>query len=165
MSRSDVVDYTLIFTWRFVKLGLVTALALMPVTLAFYFSESTLWFLVMVVVSVAVDALLTFVTTALTYSTRKVFEAIAIGVRMIVREWQTCRWYVLAPPLAALFIARGITVGVTGLTLFAVLLTLGAVLIGLVFKGATAAYYLRRVPVPDEGAIAPKPSERRPTAQ
>ena len=164
MSRSDVVDYTLIFAWRFVKLGVVAGLALLPAILAFSFAETAFWFVVMVAVSIAVDALLTFVTPALSYSTRKVFEAIVIGVPMIVREWPTCRWYVVVPPLAMLIVARGSTVAVTGLTMPGILLTLGAVLIGLVFKGATAAYYLRCVSVPDEGAIAPKPSERRPMA-
>jgi hypothetical protein len=165
MTRSDVVDYTLIFTWRFLKLGVLTGLALLPAILAFSFAETTLRFLALVAVSLAIDALLTFVTPALSYSTRKVLQAIAIGVPMIVREWPTCRWYVLVPPLAMLVVARGSTVAVTGLTMTAVLLTLGAVLIGLVFKGATAAYYLRRVRVPDEGAIAPRPSQIRPTTQ
>lgn len=160
MSRSDIVDYTLIFTWRFVKLGVITGLALLPAIFAFYIVETAFWFLVMVAVSVAVDALLTFVTPALSYSTRKVFQAIAIGVRMIAREWPTCRWYVLVPPLAMLVVARGSTVAMTGLTMPGILLTVGAVLIGLLFKGATAAYYLRRVSVPDEGAIAPRASER-----
>ena len=160
MTSSELIDYTLIFMWRFLKLGLVTTLALLPPAIAFYNAETTLWFLVMVAVSLVVDLLLTFVTPALTYSTRKVFPAIGIGFKMIVREWPRCLWYALVPPFAALFVARGVTVTGTGLTTTAVVITLVSVLLGLVFKGATAAYYLRRVRVPDDGATAPPQRDR-----
>ena len=46
------------------------------------------------------DVALTFVTPALAFRTRRVGEAVSLGLRMIRSDWPSCAAYVLAPPLA-----------------------------------------------------------------
>lgn len=106
----------------------------------------------MYVLWVVTDVSLTFVTPALAFSTRRVRRALAIGLRMIRSEWPVSAWYVLVPPLAAVLIVQILTrtsdvpVGIQLLT------SAFATLLNLWFKGATAAFYLRRHDVGDDGA-------------
>jgi hypothetical protein len=106
----------------------------------------------MYVLWVLVDVALTFVTPALAFSTRRVRRALAIGLRMIRSEWPSSAWYVLVPPLAAQLVVQIVTrtadvgIGVQLLT------STVATLLKLWFKGAAAAFYLRRHEVGDDGA-------------
>lgn len=99
-----------------------------------------------------VDFALTFVTPALAFSTRKVRRALAIGLGMIRSEWPSSAWYVLVPPLAAVVVAQILTR--TSDVAIGVQLVISAIatLLNLWFKGATAAFYLRRHDVGDDGA-------------
>ena len=110
---------------------------------------ATLWLIAAVVV---IDMVGTYVTPALTYSTWRVTEAIAIGLRMLRRTWPHAALYVVAPPLAVVVVNL---FGQTGLAAATVTVVLAA-LLNLIVKGAVAAYYLRVVgPVPTNGAQKP----------
>jgi hypothetical protein len=87
-----------------------------------------------------VDFLLTFIPPALAYTTRSVTNAVQIGLGMIRDTWPRSALYLLCPPLALnllhnVFPAHGVftRMGITCVT----------VLVGLVAKGAIAAFYLR----------------------
>ncbi len=108
---------------------------------------------------VMTDVVLTFVTPALAYTCPRVRDAIRSGIRMIFTEWPKSAWYVLTPPLAAVIVASGlrpfrkpIGVAVGGGI---------AVLVNLLMKGATAAFFLRRAKVGDDGAAFLGRGERR----
>jgi hypothetical protein len=106
----------------------------------------------MYVLWVLVDVALTFVTPALAFSTRRVRRALAIGLQMVRSEWPSSAWYVLVPPLAAVFIAQILT-RTSGVAIGVQLLTSAfATLLNLWFKGATAAFYLRRHDVGNDGS-------------
>jgi hypothetical protein len=125
-------------------------------------------------VSILLDFALTFVTPALAFTTGSASQALSLGLRMIRTEWPKAALYVLVPPLAILIVANlvpGIaSIRRLGDTFDALkagrrppsvpqsvrfvsggLSTL-AVLVGLLFKGATVAFYTRRIEVPPFGA-------------
>ena len=150
------------FLGRYAVLGMVVAVPLIAILIGVAITDtltgspSERWlggFLVaMYVIFAFVDFALTFVTPALAFSTRRVRRALAIGLGMIRSEWPSSAWYVLVPPLAAVSIAQILTrtsdvgIGVQLLT------SAFATLLNLWFKGATAAFYLRRHEVGDDGA-------------
>ena len=86
------------------------------------------------------DFVLTFVPPALAYTTRSVTEALNIGVGMIRQTWPRSALYLLCPPLALnvlhnIFPAGGLVARLA--------VTCIVILVGLVAKGAIAAFYLR----------------------
>jgi hypothetical protein len=93
-----------------------------------------------------IDVLLTFVTSALAYTTNRVREALRIGLKLIADMWPGSLAYALVPPITLLALA---TLNPIGLPAFAmVLLAVVSAVVGLLVKGAIAAYYLRNGPGP-----------------
>ena len=104
----------------------------------------------MAAVVVAMDFALTFVTPALAYTTRSAWRASGIGFAMIRQTWPRSALYVLCPPLALNLLNYIFPVG--GVVLRFVLTSV-CVLVGLLAKGAIAAFYLReRGSYSDDGA-------------
>lgn len=150
------------FLGRYLVLGMVMAIPVFVLVIGVALTDAlTEWpserlvggFLVALYVVIAfVDLALTFVTPALAFSTRRVRQALGIGLRMIRSEWPASAWYVLVPPLAAVLIAQILT-RTSDVPVGMLLLTSAfATLLNLWFKGATAAFYLRRHDVGDDGA-------------
>ena len=112
------------------------------------------------IVSLVVDFLLTFVTPAIVYNTRRARSAIKIGLRLLRLTWPHGVLYVLFPPLAVLLLTR-FSQGPVGW--IGAALIVASSLVNLVAKGAVAAYYLRMMPItePDgdigAGVVAPVP--------
>jgi hypothetical protein len=105
------------------------------------------------------DALATFITPALAFTTWRVSEAVAIGWSMLRQTWPRCAWYVLIPPLAAQMLLRFRPESV-GLPAATAIMALTA-LVALAFKGATAAFYLRQRPaISEDGAAFDGPHAR-----
>jgi len=94
-------------------------------------------------VTVAGYAALTFVTPALAYSSRRVRDALRIGLRLLRVSWPRTLAYVLLPALVA---AAGGALSYRGLDGVAVVATVAAAALLALGRGATAAYYLRNVP-------------------
>jgi len=86
------------------------------------------------------DFSLTFVTPALAYTTRSAVRSVRIGLTMIGQTWPRSALYVLCPPLALNLLNYIFPVG--GLVL-QLTITFGVTLVGLLAKGAIAAFYLR----------------------
>lgn len=141
------------FFWRFAALGLVFLLPLVPVAILLIAKQRfALALLIASLLWVIIDFALTFVTSALAFTTHRISEAVAIGIQMIRREWPSSAPYSLIPPLATLLVARTVAGPVVGLAGAIALTVIGASL-NLWFKGATSAFYLRHNPVPsDDGA-------------
>jgi len=94
----------------------------------------------------------TFIMPALAFTTRRLRNAARIGVSMIRTEWPACAGYVLVPPIASLAIIWAVGPW-NDADLVSRLITLTcAPLLNLLFKGATAAFYLRRWKTGDDGA-------------
>ena len=103
------------------------------------------WLAFSLAYSFVLDIVLTFVTPALAFATRRVSEAWKIGITMIGSTWPKSAAYTIAPPLTLLGLA---TLNPTRLpALVAMLFAVVSVLIGMVLKGAIAAYFLRHSPV------------------
>jgi hypothetical protein len=157
------------FFWRFVRLGLLAMIVWSPVLFLAIrhivnepenaektFSTPTLW-IASAILTVVIDFALTFVTPALAFSTRSVREAVRLGFRMLRDYWPRTAWYALVPPLAVLIMFR--VAEPSALSLSArVAVSAGSTLLNLWFKGATAAFYLRRVEVESQGAAFVQPS-------
>jgi hypothetical protein len=101
---------------------------------------------------VALDFALTFVPSALAFSTRSAREALRIGFAMIRQSWPRCGLYVFCPPLA-LNVAN--LAGPSHLLWGEQLaITAALTMVGLLAKGATAAFYLRERPSNEEDGAA-----------
>jgi len=87
-----------------------------------------------------IDFGLTFVTPALSYTTRSVVRALDIGLGMIGETWPRSVLYVLCPPLALSFLNHVFPVGAPVVQLA---ITCVVTIVGLLAKGAIAAFYLR----------------------
>lgn len=173
LSRQEGWSFSWSFLGRFFVLGLIIALVLVPVYLLTFWSllvrvrsqpgppdldSLRFWQLAVSTVAVLiVEFVLTFVTPALAYTTRRVTEALRIGIRMIKDTWPKCALYVLVPPFAVTLIARFLPAQVVEVWWRLALLP-GSALLNLLFKGATAAFYLRRFEVGDRGAVGKAPS-------
>ncbi len=100
--------------------------------------------------AIVMDFALTFVTPALAFTTRSAWRSLGIGFAMIRQTWPRSALYVLCPPLALsvmnlMFPSGGVV--------FHFILTAVLTLVGLVAKGAIAAFYLReRGSYSDDGA-------------
>src|SRR5881396_363316 len=90
--------------------------------------------------AIAIDFALTFVTPALAYTTRSVIRAWDIGLSMIRQTWPRSALYVLCPPLALNLLNYVFPVG--GIVLQSATASFFT-LVGLLAKGAIAAFYLR----------------------
>lgn len=147
----ELWSLTRAFLGRYLALGLLAGFVSALSFLGLLHSK-TLWLILAYALVTIEDVLLTFVTPALAFSTRRVPDALRIGFRMIRAEWPSCAWYVLVPPLAVVVVGRAsYTQSDPGLLRMHLVSGL-SVLLNLWFKGATAAFYLRRHEVGDDGA-------------
>jgi hypothetical protein len=167
ITARELWRMTWAFFWRFVRLGLLTAIVSSPVLLlAFYniandpeqakeaFSSPAVW-ITSAILTMVIDFALTFVTPALAFSTKRVREAFRLGFRMLRDHWPQTAWYALAPPLAVALMFR--VTEPSSLSFGGrIAVSAGSTLLNLWFKGATAAFYLRRVPVGSQGAAFAK---------
>ena len=104
-------------------------------------SVPPIWFgLCTIAVVLGIDFGLTFVTSALAYTTRSVFRALDIGLAMIGRTWPRSALYVLCPPLAVNILSWIFPVGGLGVQLP---ITYLVTVVALIAKDAIAAFYLR----------------------
>jgi hypothetical protein len=181
LTWSDVWHHTLHYFVRFLLLGLI----IVPGGIVGAVAGGLIgWSLVgafvgLVVASLLLDFGLTFVTPSLALMTARVPEALRTGLRMLKTEWPRNALYVLVPPLAVLLIIRlGPSIDVVrdvdrqlrasmhGRPLrpvhvpyrpLAAGVAAAAALLGLWFKGATVAFFVRRVDVRPYGAALPAP--------
>lgn len=91
------------------------------------------------------DVVLTFVVPALALSTRSVRSAFRIGWRITASLWPTNLWYLFAPGITLLALAGALPRSLVSNGVAIVLGLIGA-LLGLWFKGANAAFYIRAMP-------------------
>lgn len=163
VSARELWRMTWAFFGRFLRLGILAGIAWSPVLIVALLrvngdpgdtdrllSSPGVW-ITTAVVTIVIDFALTFVTAALAYSTRRVREALRLGFRMLREHWPRTAWYAAVPPLAVVLILR-VTESSTSTGPGHVALSVVAALLNLWFKGATAAFYLRRVDVGPEGA-------------
>jgi hypothetical protein len=98
---------------------------------------------------------LTFVTPALAYSTRRVRDALRIGLRLLRVSLPQTAGYVLLPALVA---AGGTALTYRHLDAVAVLVTVLSAAALALGRGATASYYVRTVPgAGPDGAVRLEP--------
>lgn len=96
----------------------------------------------MIIVGIATDVALTFVTPALAFSTNHASEAIGDGLKFLKAQGRRALAYALVPPLLALaLLQRTPDSALSGLP--RVTLAIVGTLVYLACKGATAAKYLR----------------------
>lgn len=160
MAASEVFQFTARLLGRFLRLGLIVVALMIPFTLfALVFGRSaTAGALVISGLAVVVDFILTFSTPALAYSTARAGDAMRIGVRTLRETWPQCAWYALLPPLAIASAGRLLPESVLSTDARVVYLGVTA-LLALLFKGAAAAFYIRRYEVGDDGSVGMSSSE------
>jgi hypothetical protein len=139
------------YFWRYAVLGFVVFLPVGILYGVMYALDPTLGRVGLVALVLVLDVALTFVTPALAYTTRRVRVALRVGLDMIGDEWPRCMWYVLAPPLAVTVLSQ-VGWGPSRGTGSRIALTAAVTLLGLLCKGAIAAFYLRRWPTGPDGA-------------
>ena len=140
------------FIGRFFRLGLLVAIVWAPLILVFnhyaghgpaapHGSRSVARMIQLMTVIVPLDVVLTFVPSALVYTTRSARQALRIGLSMIRQTWPRSGLYVLCPPLALNMLN---TIYPTDIPAVGVVTTAALALLALLAKGATAAFYLRQ---------------------
>jgi hypothetical protein len=160
VRRRELVRMTLAFVPRYALLGGLFALLMLPATIALSAFRSPAgedpnlsgFFWYVGAVGFTIGVALTFVTPALAFTTRRIREALSIGFRMISTEWPTAAPYVVVPPTLSFAILLLAAPWNDRALFTSIAITMGSTLLNLWFKGATAAFYLRRMSVGDDGA-------------
>ncbi len=156
LDGHEVLALTRSFIGRFAVLGLVACapLALIAFVLAFLTrltaasgahgptAPSFADRIALIAYLVILDVALTFVVPALALSFRSTKEALWAGLHMIRDTWPQCAWYVIAPGLTLTAFASALPSSVIGPWLSMVSSVIGGIL-GLWFKGAAVAFYIR----------------------
>ncbi|HWD96957.1 MAG TPA: hypothetical protein VG246_11100 [Acidimicrobiales bacterium] len=163
-SLIEVLTLTKRFTLRFFRLGLVliipTGVATIIAIVVVHGWQSTAHNSALplrvriaeLVVVFLIDALLTFVTPALVFSTGSAVEALKIGFRTLRSTWPSSAWYVFTPGLTMSALVLVLPTQAVNVTVGVVISVAGAML-AFGFRGAVVPYYLRRIgPVGDDGA-------------
>jgi hypothetical protein len=125
----------------------------------FHFHAPGWWIAFSVGYTVVLDMLLTFVTPSLASSTDFVFEAIPEGLRELRSSWPRSVWYALAPGLTLTLIALPLPRSAVGTAGGAAIGIVGG-LVGFLFKGAIAAFYIRQFGDPRRRSDAATSAER-----
>ncbi|MBV8983088.1 MAG: hypothetical protein JO248_01415 [Acidimicrobiia bacterium] len=154
LARDLVWPMTLAFMGRFIVLGFLVGIpfALFVVPLLLSVSGVGSRALVTVPLVLVGDFIGTFITAALAFSTKHVFEAVSIGWQTLWSGWPATAPYAVVAPLVV--IALGQTLGRTAGGAASVAVELVGTLLALLCKGATTAYYLRVHEVGEYGAAA-----------
>lgn len=135
------------FFWPFLRLAILVMLLMFIVSFPLELTrrgDERAFLVLLALFFLLTDVALTFVVPALTFTTRRVREAVRIGLAMIRDQWPGSAWYALAPPLAVLVLVRApLLFGRLGsIGRFAT--AIGATLMSLAFKGAIARFFLMR---------------------
>ena len=157
VTVGELLEFVTEFFGRFFRLGLLFGLALFLVVWQLTIhghltkSHSVGFRLGLAVFAAVVDFAFTFVPSALAFTTRSAPRALRIGFQMIRQTWPRCGLYVLCPPLALNFVNAIYPVHLISVWL---VVTAALAMVGLLAKGATAAFYLRERPTygPDGAA-------------
>jgi hypothetical protein len=151
LERQELWPFTWAFLGRYLALGFLAgipfALVVVPVSVAVT-GQVARAIVILPLVFVG-DFVLTFVTPALAFSTRQVSVGLSIGWRTLWDGWPATAPYAVAAPLVLIGLGQLLprTLGAGGFVA-----SLVGLLLALLFKGATAAYYLRIHRVGDFGA-------------
>jgi hypothetical protein len=141
------------FFGRFLRLACLVSVVMVPLVFVSGFVAGhhdahapglTATRIVFAIIFMAMDLVLTFVTSALVFTTRSARQALRIGWQMIRQTWPRSGLYVLCPPLALNLLN---SIYPTQIHLVALFTTAALALLSLLAKGATAAFYLRERPV------------------
>jgi hypothetical protein len=134
---------------RFLRLGLLVGIVAVPLLFvvaghhdgaAAHASRTTARRIGLMAITVPLDLALTFVTSALVFTTRSAWQALRVGLGMIRQTWPRSGLYVLCPALALNMLNA---IYPTDILLVRVVTTAALGLLALLAKGATAAFYLR----------------------
>lgn len=150
VALSELLASVPFFIGRFLRLGLLVGIVVMPLIFGLGYLVghyeaathvgATARRIGLLTIMVPLDLALTFVTSALVFTTRSARQALRIGLAMIRQTWPRSGLYLLCPPLA-LNMLNGIYP--TQILVVNVVTTAGLGLLALLAKGATAAFYLR----------------------
>lgn len=144
------------FVGRFARLGFLFALVVIPLGVfidhwvrpfypgAPYAARVATRRIEFAALMVPMDIGLTFVTSALVFTTRSVGQALRIGLSMIRQTWPRSGLYVLCPPLALNMLNTIYPIQIRAVQFVT---AGGLALLALLAKGSTAAFYLREHPV------------------
>jgi hypothetical protein len=150
LAPREVVTFTLRFLGRFFLLALIGLVFLVPLT-AVLVGAGLDPRVAQAGAGIPIDATLTFVLPALACSTRSVTIALKDGLSSLVRWWPSGWPYVLAPAVICAIPALIPNVLISGCVIGA---------LHIVMIGAVMAFFLRRVDVGDDGAVAISRTQR-----
>jgi hypothetical protein len=184
MTFGEAFSVSWKYLWRFVVLGLIAApVVIIGVLIGIAATRNVVGiFLGLGIATLILDLAFTFVTPALAFVTRRASKAVSIGVRLISSDWPRTLLYVLVPPLAIVILGNALFISGAvrdldqqfdairagrppppirvSLQFISAGLTAAGTLLGLWFKGATAAFFLRRFDVGPNGSAGPAPPPR-----
>jgi hypothetical protein len=156
LGGREVLVLTRSFIGRFVVLGLVASIPAFPIGFVLALltwrtvasgahiaaTPSIADRITLIAYSIALDVALTFVVPALALSFRSTKRALWTGLHVIRETWPQCAWYVIAPGLTLTAFTGVLPASVIGPWLALAMSIIGGIL-GLWFKGAVVAFYVR----------------------
>lgn len=154
MTAGELVRFTRAFVFRYLALGgVMVGLAVPFLFLGSVFevqAETAPAQMLNALIGIASGIVFTFIVPALAYTTASVGEGFRLGFSMLGEEWPKAALYILVPPLVVTPLLYGIVPRLHVGAQIPFFIALG--LLALLFKGAIAAYYLRRHDSGDDGA-------------
>jgi hypothetical protein len=161
LSPAEVWRLSWTFFGRYLVLGLIVAIPIFLGLLGVLaqvaltgephrsFPFPIWWYPFVIVYGFLTDVLLTFVTSALAYTTNRVRVAWSVGTKMIKDTWPASAAYTFVPPITLLALATLNPIRLRAPVV--VFLAVVSTLVGLLVKGAIAAFYLRHAALPTTG--------------
>jgi hypothetical protein len=149
LRLSEIVPTTWRYFGPFLRLGLLgSPLVILFIVLSLWSESSPVVAgAVTLAIVFVIDVALTFVTPALTFTTSSARSALSIGLAMLRGHWPAAAPYALTPALAVILGTQTLLQPVVG-PVGAFIASALAGLLSLALKGATVAFYLRRLPAP-----------------
>lgn len=144
--RSTLWRVSWSYFWRYVRLGLVTVVLVVPVAPFLVAARhSTLrTSIALGVWAFALDIAFTFVTPALAFSTDSAWSALKIGAAALNRLWPLDWVYAVVPPMALTILTRFVP-HAFGPRVATAAAGAAAQVLTVLFAGATALLYIREV--------------------
>jgi hypothetical protein len=144
-SLGDAASQTRKCFGRFVALGLTVVVCAIPAFFVAVFidiANSVAARAVFILITYAIDVILTFVVPALALTTTSVRRSFAISRRVLTQTGRASAWYRFAPGIALLGLAEVLPTS-SALGGLSVALAMLTSLVALWFKGAILGFYLR----------------------
>lgn len=162
LSGREVWQLSWRFFWRFVRLGFLFFAVALPLSIPAFVllqrDHSTAGTVLLVLDTIVVDLLFTFVTPGVALYNGKAWQSFVGGVKVLRTTWPRCAAYALVPPLGLTLAGQALSAGRHDHRVLSSIASLLGPPLTLLFAGAVTGFLIRRHPPKEPyGTAEPKP--------